>query len=39
MRAILECLLSRDPARAEAACRDHVRKAAEVAKAIFRTSA
>jgi DNA-binding GntR family transcriptional regulator len=39
MRAILECLLSRDPARAEAACRDHVRKAAAVATAIFRSSA
>ena len=39
MRVILECLLSRDPARAEAACRDHVRKAAAVATAIFRSSA
>ena len=37
MRAILAALTSRDPDRAEAACRDHVSKASAVAATIFET--
>ena len=35
MRAIMAAITARDPDRAEAACRDHVRKAAEVANSVF----
>ena len=38
MHAILDGLRSRDPARAEAACREHVRKAAAVARKLFQAT-